>query len=534
MQVLILAVASLTLAGQSQGPVQDALGRIEPAWIAPHVRFLASDLLEGRETATRGARLAAEYVAAQMESMGLEPGAGESFLQRVPLRHSVVDGTPEVELVQGGQSLRLEYGTDFLLQPDITRTEVQLRAPLVFVGFGLTLPEHHHDDYEAIDVKGKLVVLLPGGPQRIPSDQRGHVTLFRSKELNARAHGAAGVVMILPGSGEILRDRLMRQLSGFSIMGPDSLEMLFFETGATVRLTTAGATRLFQAAGRSLAEVLGALQQDRSRSFDLGVELSLSARFRQIDTASANVVGLLPGSDPALRSEYVVYTAHLDHVGKGRPVEGDSVNHGAIDNAGGTASLLAVARAFTSLPQPPRRSMLFVAVTAEEKGILGSFYFANHPPVPAGQIVANVNLDNFLMLHPVRDLAAYGANYSTLDEVVSRSLAQLNLAPSPDPAPEQTIFTRSDHYSFLRRGIPAVMLFNGQASGGNGQDGSAVIRQWLGRVHHTPRDRIDQGIDWNAGVTYARANFLIGYEVANAKERPRLKGRYFFQDEPKD
>jgi Zn-dependent M28 family amino/carboxypeptidase len=301
-----------------------------------------------------------------------------------------------------------------------------------------------------------------------------------------------------------------------------------------VRLTTAGATRLFQAAGRPLTEMLGALQQDQSKSFDLGMELGLSARFRQIDTASANVVGLLRGSDPALRNEYVVYTAHLDHVGKGRPVDGDSVNHGAIDNAGGTASLLAVARAFGSLPEPPRRSILFVAVTAEEKGILGSFYFANHPTVPAGQIVANVNMDNFLMLHPVRDLAAYGASYSTLDTVVSRSLAQLNLAPSPDAAPEQTIFTRSDHYPFLRRGIPAVMLFNGQASGGNGQDGSAVIRQWLGRVHHTPRDRIDQGIDWNAGVTYVRANFLIGYEVANAKERPRLKGRYFFQDKLKD
>ena len=189
-----------------------------------------------------------------------------------------------------------------------------------------------------------------------------------------------------------------------------------------------------------------------------------------------------------------------------------------------------MARAFKSLPTPPRRSVLFVAVSGEEKGILGSDYFVRHAPVPADRIVANVNMDNYLMLAEVKDLAAYGASYSTLDEVVKKSLGQLGIAVSPDAAPEQTIFTRSDHYPFMRRGIPAVMLFNGQQSGDKGRDGATMLRQWLGNVHHTPRDTYEQGIDWGAGVSYARANFLIGYEVATATERPRWKGNFFFME----
>jgi Zn-dependent M28 family amino/carboxypeptidase len=215
-------------------------------------------------------------------------------------------------------------------------------------------------------------------------------------------------------------------------------------------------------------------------------------------------------------------------VGMGRPVNGDSVHHGALDNAGGTATLLALARAFSSLPTRPRRSMLFVAVTAEEKAILGSDYFVHHPPVPRDRIVADINMDNYLMLAPVRDLAVYGGSYSTLGDVAQKAFAQLGIAVSEDAAPEQTIFTRSDHYPFLLAGIPAVMLFNGKASGDSAGDGSALLRRWLANIHHTPRDRVDQGILWEAGVSYARANFLIGYQVANATARPALKGRPFF------
>lgn len=534
---LLIGIALLVgpgrLPAQSPESADRVVDQISAHWLAPHVRFLASPLLEGRETGTRGARLAAEYVAAELAALGLAPlGSDGSYLQRVPLRHSRVEGTPSLRVTGSRGSRELQWGTEYLIQPDVRKTETSIPAtPMVFVGFGLTLPEHNHDDYAGVDVPGKLVVVLPGGPERIPSDRLGHATMLHAKEANARAHGAAGMVTIFPMAPERLQDRFMRQLSGFSWLTREGEpRLLYFEENATVRLSTAGATALFELAGQSLTEVLAQVQQGSSRSFELPLSLSLSVRFSQTDTAASNVVGLLRGSDPLLWEEYLVYTAHLDHVGIGRPLDGDSINYGALDNAGGTATLLAMARAFTSLPTPPRRSVLFVAVTAEEKGILGSHYFVHHPPVDVGRIVANVNMDNYLMLYPVRDLAAYGAAYSTLDTVVRGSLQRLGVALSEDAAPEQTIFTRSDHYPFMRHGIPAVMLFNGRASGGDGKDGSTVLRQWLAGVHHSPRDRMDQGIDWNAGVTYARANFLIGYSIANQPEKPRWRGRYFFMD----
>lgn len=523
----------LLLAVLAQATPPSAVNAIQPSWIAPHIRFLASDLLEGRETTKRGLRLAADYVAAQFETLGLEPASGEGFVLRMPMRHSTVAGTPTLVLEINGVRRELTYGTDFLVQPDLNRTIVAFEAPLVFVGYGLSQPAHGYDDYAGIDARGKIVVLIPGGPEQIPSDERGHATLFASKEATAKAHGAAGVVTLLPVPAGQLRERLFRQLVGYSWRAPDgSPHTLFFENDATPRLSATGTAALFELAGRPFADVLTKLQQGVPQSFDLPVRISFASQFTQADTASWNTAGLVRGSDPMLRDEYVVYTAHMDHVGIGAPVNGDSVHHGALDNAGGTATLIAMARAFKALPTPPRRSVLFVAVSGEEKGILGSDFFVRNPPVSTDRIVANVNMDNYLMLAEVKDLAAYGASYSTLDEVVEKSLGQLGIAKSPDAAPEQMIFTRSDHYPFMRRGIPSVMLFNGQQSGDKGRDGSTMIRQWLGNVHHTPRDTYEQGIDWSAGVSYARANFLIGYEVATTTERPRWKGSFFFMERP--
>ena len=531
-KIVALACLCAPLLAAQEAP-SSVLSAIQPSWIAPHIRFLASDLLEGRETTKRGVKLAADYVASQFETLGLEPASSEGFVLRMPMRHSTVDDTPTLALEGKSGRRELVYGTDFLVQPDLVRDQVILDAPLVFVGYGLSLPAFGYDEYAGIDVKGKIVVLIPGGPEKIPSDERGHTTLFASKEATAKAHGALGVVTLLPAPAALIKERVFRQLSGYSWRGSDGVpHTLFFESAATPRLAGPGTNALFELAGRQLSDVLPRLQQGTPQSFDMGVRMSFSGRFTQVDTASWNTAGIVRGSDPALRDEYVVYSAHMDHVGMGAPVNGDSVHHGALDNAGGTATLIAMARAFKSLPTPPRRSVLFVAVSGEEKGILGSDYFVRNSPVPVERIVADVNMDNYLMLAEVKDLAAYGASYSTLDEVVKKSLGTLGIAVSPDAAPEQTIFTRSDHYPFMRRGIPAVMLFNGQQSGDKGRDGSTMLRQWLGNVHHTPRDTYEQGIDWSAGVSYARANFLIGYSVATMTERPRWKGQYFFMERP--
>ncbi|MGE0554857.1 MAG: CocE/NonD family hydrolase [Gemmatimonadales bacterium] len=514
-----------------EGSAQDLLlGRIRPDWIRPHVGFLAAAELRGRETGQPGAEVAARYVSAELEQLGLRAlSPRDGYLPQVPLRYSSV--RPEVtsaRLTTRGRTAPLEYGKDYFVHADKSARSVEQSAPLAFVGWGVSAPAHGYDDYQGIDVRGRLVVTLFGGPSALPPDIRAHYAALAMKERTALAHGAVGMVTLFPGPAEVVGDKL-GQLEGFGWLDETGEpHSPFFERGPAVRLTDTGTDRLLQIAGRSLSEIVGALERGPS-SFPIDATLELQAGFEHRELQASNAGAVLEGSDPALADEYVVYTAHLDHVGVGTPVDGDSVYHGAIDNAGGTAVLLALARAYAELPRP-RRSVIFLAVTGEEKGILGSDYFARNPPVPAASIVANVNLDNFVMTNPVRDFVAYGAEYSTLDEVAKAAFARLGVEGSEDPLPEMGIFTRSDHYPFMQRGIPGLMLFPGRRSGDGARDGRATQQAWFGRVHHTPRDTFEQGIDWRAGVTYAEANLLIGYHIATATERPRWRGRYFFHD----
>lgn len=528
---LAWAVAPAILLAQHQAaPAPPLLGRIKPEWIAAHVRFLSDRLLEGRETGARGAELAARYVAAEFEALGLKPlGRDSTFLAPVPLRYSAVK--PErtslvLTTASGGNTL--ELGRHYLVHADKNREAIDLTAPIAFVGWGVTAPERDYDDYRGLDVRGKFVAMMFGGPASLPPDERGHYAGLAIKEQNALAHGAIGIITLLPTAATTLKDRL-GQLEGFGWLDRDgAAHSPFFEQGPAIRLTDQGTAVLLQAAGRTLGQVVDALTRG-PLSFPIDATLSFQAAFSQRPTSSPNVVAMLEGSDPQLKQEYLVYSAHLDHVGVGSPVEGDSVYHGAIDNAGGTAVLMALARAFATLPRP-KRSVIFLAVTGEEKGLIGSDYFVRHPPVPLDAIVADINLDNFVMVAPVKDFVAYGAQYSTLAEDASRAFRRLGVESSDDPLPWMTIFTRSDHYSFMRQGVPGLMLFPGKLSGSGGKDGVETQRQWFDHIHHTPRDRVDQGIDWGAGVTYAEANLLIGDAVANQRGRPKWRGRFFFHN----
>ncbi len=533
---ILIATAGLTPAVTVGGAAQatrsardPALGLIRPDWIAPHVRFLADARLRGRETARPGAEIAARYVAAEFGELGLQPlDPDSSFLAPVPLRHTVLDSArTTVTLVAAGGRVPLALGRDAFVHPDKRVTSLDRSGGLVFVGWGVTAPGY--DDYAGVDAGGKFAVMLFGGPAALSPDERGHYSTLAMKERNALAHGAVGVVTLLPAPASVVADKL-GQLEDFAWVDPDGEpHSLFFESGVAVRLTDTGTAKVLGLAGRSFAEVAQALRHG-PLSFPIDARLDVHAEMAQERTAASNVVGLLRGSDPALHDQYVVYTAHLDHVGVRTPVDGDSVYHGAIDNAGGTAVLMALARAWTELPRP-RRSILFVALTGEEKGILGSDYFVHHPPVPRSAITADLNLDNFVMEAPVKDFVAYGAKYSSLEEDARAAFRTLGVAESDDPLPGQTIFTRSDHYPFMRLGIPALMLFPGKASGLGDQTGTQLQQAWLDHIHHTPRDRYDQPIDWRAGVTFAEANLLIGRRVANAAGRPRWRGERFFTTE---
>jgi Zn-dependent M28 family amino/carboxypeptidase len=262
-------------------------------------------------------------------------------------------------------------------------------------------------------------------------------------------------------------------------------------------------------------------------SFDLPRRARFSRSSRHGVARSCNVAGLLQGSDPALRHETVVFTAHLDHLGVGEAVDDDAIYNGAFDNASGTSVMIEVARAFRSLPRPPRRSILFLAVTGEEKGLLGSEFFTEQPTVPLDDIVANVNLDMFLMLHPLRDIIAFGEEHSTLTQAVAQAAKRLGFEVTPDPMPSEVIFVRSDQYEFVKKGIPAIFLVAGFKGH---QPGKVSGETWMRDIYHTQKDDMNQYMDLESGATFARANLMIGWEIANAEERPRWNAGDFFGD----
>ncbi len=508
---------------------------ISAAGIRAHVEFLADDLLEGRATGSRGYELAAHYVAAQFRAFGLEPAGPEGgYFQMVPLRRAELDRDGNsVVLIRDGRERALAQDVDYVVSADFSRAQVETRAPLVFVGYGVTAPELGYDDYEGVDARGKIVVTLPGAPSSFQPNARAHYSASAIKAEAAVRAGAVGFVAIwtpdmqrrFPWAAlaRFSRRGGMRWLNGEGVPQDAPPEL----RGRAV-LSLSAARNLFAGASRSLDEVLASAAEGRPGAFDLPGELRLRTRSRWTDLSGSNIVARLPGSDPTLRDEYVVYTAHVDHEGLGEPRSGDSIYNGAIDNAAGSAALIEVARAFSRLPEPPRRSLLFVGTAAEEEGLLGADYFAANPTVPLEAIVANLNMDGNHMLFPTADIIALGSEHSTLGAVVEEAATRVGLRVSPDPMPEQNFFIRSDQYPFVKRGVPALFFIGGMTSSDPAIDGGAAAQSWLGTVYHTPFDDLSQDLHFESGAAYARTAFLSGLLVANAASRPRWLPDDFF------
>lgn len=536
--VLSLAVAAtggVASAGRRAAGLDATLEAIRPEALRAHVDFLADDLLEGRGTGTRGYDIAACYVASSFQAAGLEPGgADNTYFQHVPLRKAdLVPEQSSLSLQGGGGTEELTYGRDFLLAGDTVATEARVAAPLAYVGFGITAPELGYDDYARIDVRGKIVVMLRGAPASFAPDQRAYYSSRQGKRERAVAHGAIGqITFALPDDEKrfsferILAESRHGMMSWLDDKGvPDDAQSYL---RGVAYFSRDAAQKLFTGAAHPLAAVEAEAAAGKARPFDLPWRAEIRTTSRHADLTSPNVLAGLKGSDPALRQEIVVYTAHLDHLGIGEPHDGDAIYNGAYDNASGVASLLEVARAFSRLPRPPRRSILFMAVTGEEKGLLGSDYFANHPTLPATDIVAEINMDMFLTLFPVRDVVAFGASHSSLDAVVREAAGQMGFEVGPDPFPEEVLFVRSDQYSFVRKGVPAVMLSAGIHSADQRIDGRARLLEWLRTVYHSPQDDTRQPMDFDAAARIARVNFLVGDIVAEAPTRPTWKPGDFF------
>jgi hypothetical protein len=515
----------------TDAPVSEDVPQVSPARLEEHIRYLASDRLAGRGTGTPGYDSAAHYVAKHFAALGLDSAGTEGYFQPVPFRRALALARSSLVLIgRSGRRVLTPY-EDYVPGPNFLAPRAEVTAPLVFVGFGATAPDRGYDDYRGVDAKGKIVVLLTGGPPSFPPAERAHYATARMKRENAVSRGAVGMLVVRTRDQTFPWDRLVRQSRGGDMRWLDRNGAPTDVSPAlrgVATLSDSAAAYLFEGAPQSLSEVLTAAEAGKPPAFDLPVRASLRTMSVHDRLVSPNVAGLLHGSDSLLRDEVVVYTAHLDHLGVGEPVQGDSIYNGALDNASGSAAMLEVARAFTSLAKPPRRSVLFLAVTGEEEGLLGSDYFAEHPTVPMERIVANVNLDGLAILYPFREMVAFGAEHSTLDSTVARVAKRLDVTIAPDPFPQEVFFVRSDQYSFVRRGVPSLFPFMGMRSD-SGVDAPARFKEWLATRYHTPQDDLGQPMDFESGARNAQLALLLGLEIANSDERPAWKKGDFFE-----
>jgi hypothetical protein len=521
------------LAGQPV-PVGDARILMEPAPLKAHMSFLADDLLEGREAGTRGDRLTQLYVAARFAAAGLQPaGDGGGYLQRFRVRSARLDvSSVSFDVHRGGRSKRFANGETVLVFADMLEASQRIEnAPLVFAGYGIVAPERGIDDYRQLDVRGKVVVVLGGPPPFLPSAEGAHYGSADQQRITADERGAIGVIQLWTPALEqraAFRDQ-SRRLNKIDLawIGPDGRPNVLAPAVRLRAVANGAATDEILAGGRAtIAQLLAEARTGSPRGFALPARISLARRsIHDAGLQSANVAGLLPGSDPALADEVVVLTAHHDHIGIGAPVKGDAIYNGALDNAVGVSMLIEVARSIAASHERPRRSILFLAVAAEEKGLIGSDYFAARPTVRPDAMVANINLDGAFPFYDFRDVIAFGADQSQLIERLTVAAGQLGLTVAPDPFPEEGIFTRSDQYSFVKRGIPAVFLYNGFTNLAGRNVGRAVWDDLLARVVHEPGDDLSQPIDYRSVAKFADVFRRLTLVVADTTDRP-----FWYQD----
>lgn len=532
--LILLAACQRTTAPAPPTPREtyDASAAADARRIESDVRFLADDLLEGREAGTRGYDLAALYVAQRYRAIGLAPAGDDgSYYQRVPMLRGVrVDGGGELAILRDGAQQSLAFREQFLPGVNFNESDARIEAPAVFVGQGVHAPELDQDDFAGVDVKGKIAVLFGGAPARFDNDRRAFYSSTRTKQEELVRRGAVGMIQIQTDDEE-KQSPWARIASNWSrpamrLRGPDGKGLdTFPQLRVTAHASAASAAALLSVAGHDTTKLFQDVRDGKLRPFELPGTVRLSARTTVTPVESRNVVARLVGSGK--KNEHVVFSAHLDHVGIGAPVGGDAIYNGALDNALGIAVMLEAANRLAHEPDRPQRSLLFVAVTAEEKGLLGAAWYAQHPTVPRDSMVANVNMDMPVLLTPTRDVVPIGLEHSTLQPLVQQAAKEADVELSPDPAPQETVFVRSDQYAFIRAGVPAVYLTGGYRGRG-GEDAKKAYETFLRERYHQPGDDVSQPIQYDDAARLALLNARIGRQIADAPQRPRWNQGDFF------
>jgi Zn-dependent M28 family amino/carboxypeptidase len=498
------------------------------SWWA-HVKFLADDSLEGRDTGSEGLRKAQAYAVEQFKKAGLEPAGTDGFYQPVSFTQFELDESKSsLALVANGESKPLSFADDAYFSTRSTRETVKLTAPMVFAGYGLKIPEKNLDELAGLDLKGKIVVYLAGSPADIPTALASHYQTAGERWKSLRAAGAIGVVAVLnPASMDIPWSRISvnRNHPSMDLAGEEFNETPGLQLG--VIFNPASAESLFAGSGHTFAEI-AALGKDRKPlpHFALTQSLKAEATVLTKKVESANVVGKLPGSMPGLKDEFVVLSAHIDHIGIGAPINGDKIYNGAMDNGSGSALVMDMAANLKAHPETLQRSVIFLLVTGEEKGLLGSKYFSAHPTVPIKSIVADINVDMFLPIVPLKILKIEGIEESDLGTSAAKIAESMGIKPIPDPEPLRNAFIRSDQYSFIKKGVPAVKIDVGFELGTPEQK---IFKEWLTNRYHAPSDDVNQPVDLQCAATYEEFTRRLLVATANDTARPQWKPDSFFR-----
>lgn len=502
----------------------------EQAALRETVTVLSDDAMAGRESTSPGYRAASNYVAQQFEAAGLSPAGDDgTWFQRVPLATYAMATPGTLRMTRNGQVVGMRFGTDFMNIANPNRQSFRQSGEVVFAGWGIVDGETGRDDYAGLDVRGKIVAVLDGVPPGLSPAVNAHMSDAEAKAGIAAAHGAVGVLLI-----ETVADNARFPMARMAPFWNRARTTWADRSGVAhvdvptarplARISMEGARRMFDGSPLSWDGVVAAQSGTGAMPRGpLGMTVDAFVKTNVNLADSRNVVGMLRGSDPALAEQYVVLSAHLDHVGIGRPDQsGDTIYNGAMDNAIGVATILQVARKFEQSGTRPRRSILFLALAAEEKGLLGSSYYAANPTV-SGTLVANVNMDMPIMTYPIEDLVVLGGERSSIGPMAEQAAASVGLRVVPDPMPEEMFFVRTDHYSFVQAGIPSVSIDTGP-----GGAGEAAIRDFLAHHYHRASDEVTLPFNWESAARYTDANYALVRALADADARPRWNMGDFF------
>lgn len=491
-----------------------------------HLKYLGSDLFAGRGTGELGGELAAKYLALQFKEIGLEPiGDNNTYYQYVPLHGSKAEKSSELYVYSDGNNFRLNLEKDFLMLNTGEQTYLPLPVPLVFVGYGIIAPEYDYNDYQSIDVEGKVAVMLAGEPT---SDRKNFFdgkasTVYsypESKERLAISRGARGIIIIPNPLDHDFKpwEQLKIQYSFEDVKLAYSITNNF-----SVILNHKIAGILFKDSEANFKEIIKMHAENKIRSFPLKTKLSFKGEFEKRDFVSPNLVGLIRGSDKDLRDEYLIISAHYDHLGIGMPQKGDSVYNGVLDNAIGTSAVLEIAKGLKKIEGNLKRSVLFLLVTGEEKGLLGSQYYLDHPLVPLYKTIANINIDGLAFIDDFNSIIGIGNEFSTLEEFFRITAYQMNLKITDVPPQFKNweAFNRSDQIAFAKAGIPSILTLDGpDYVSYKREEAINKIIYYNQQIYHSPFDDLNIKIDDNASKKHMEFIFRMSYDLLQSDEKP--------------